>query len=53
MACLPGNALVSLILMEFGDFAMMRKLLRGVKRRAQRLAIESAAGAPAIGGGIR
>jgi hypothetical protein len=49
----PGNALVSLILMEFGDFAMMRKLLRNVKRRAQRLAIESAAGAPATGGGIR
>ena len=49
----PGNALVSLILMEFGDFAMMRKLLRNVKRRAQRLAIERAAGAPATGGGIR
>ena len=31
----PGNALLSLILMEFGDFPMMRKLLRGVKERAE------------------
>jgi hypothetical protein len=30
-----GNALVSLILLEFGDFPMMRKLLLGVKRRAE------------------
>jgi hypothetical protein len=34
----PGNALLSLILFEFGDFPMMRKLLLGVKRRAERLA---------------
>jgi hypothetical protein len=34
----PGNALLTLILFEFGDFAMMRKLLLGVKRRAERLA---------------
>ena len=32
----PGNALLSLILLEFGDFPMMRKLLRGVKARAER-----------------
>jgi hypothetical protein len=32
---------------------MMRKLFLNVKRRAQRLAIESAARAPAIGGGTR
>jgi hypothetical protein len=32
---------------------MMRKLFLNVKCRAQRLAIESASGAPAIGGGIR
>jgi hypothetical protein len=31
----PANALLSLILFEFGDFAMMRKLLLGVKRRAE------------------
>ena len=48
-----GNALLTLILFEFGDFPMMRKLFLNVKRRAQRLAIESAAGAPAVGGGIR
>jgi hypothetical protein len=32
----PANALLSLILLEFGDFPMMRKLLLGVKRRAER-----------------
>lgn len=31
----PGNALLSLVLFEFGDFPMMRKLLLGVKRRAE------------------
>jgi hypothetical protein len=45
----PGNALLSLILMEFGDFAMMRKLFLNVKRRAERHAIEGATGAPASG----
>ena len=30
-----GNALASLILFEFGEFPMMRKLLLGVKRRAE------------------
>jgi hypothetical protein len=39
----PATALVSLVLMELGDFPMMRKCLLGVKRRAERLA----AGAPA------
>jgi hypothetical protein len=34
----PGKALLTLILFEFGDFPMMRKLLVGVKRRAERLA---------------
>jgi hypothetical protein len=32
----PGNALLSLVLFEFGDFPMMRKLLLGVKQRAER-----------------
>jgi hypothetical protein len=32
----PGSGLLSLILLEFGDFAMMRKLLLGVKTRAER-----------------
>jgi hypothetical protein len=47
----PGNALVSLILMEFGDFPMMRKLFLNVKRRAERLAIENRAGATRGGSG--
>jgi hypothetical protein len=34
----PGSALLTLILFEFGDFPMMRKLLLGVKGRAERLA---------------
>jgi hypothetical protein len=32
------SSFVSLILMEFGDFAMMRKLLLNVKRRPEGLA---------------
>jgi hypothetical protein len=34
----PRNALLTLILFEFGDFPMMRRLLLGVKRRVERLA---------------
>jgi hypothetical protein len=48
----PGNALFTLILFEFGDFPMMRKLFLNVKRRAERLRVESAAGALANRGGI-
>jgi hypothetical protein len=33
----PGNALLTLILFEFGDFPMMRKLLLGLKRCAEQL----------------
>jgi hypothetical protein len=33
----PANAVLTLILFEFGDFPMMRKLLLGVKHRAERL----------------
>ncbi len=33
----PANALLTLILFEFGDFPMMRKLLLRVKRRAEQL----------------
>jgi hypothetical protein len=39
----PGNALLTLILFEFGDFPMMRKLLLGVKRRAEGLAASGSA----------
>src|SRR5512133_1752244 len=39
----PGLALLSLILFELGDFPMMRKLLLGVKRRAERTVPERGA----------
>jgi hypothetical protein len=44
---------VSLVLMEFGDFAMMRKLLRNVKRRAERLATREPTPTPAVGSAPR
>lgn len=31
----PTMALVGVVLMEFGDFAMMRRMLRGIKTRAE------------------
>jgi hypothetical protein len=31
----PPSALVAVVLMEFGDFAMQRRMLRGVKTRAE------------------
>jgi hypothetical protein len=34
----PLTALLSLILMEFGDFAMCRRMLRGIKSRAEAVA---------------
>jgi hypothetical protein len=34
----PANAPLTVIIFEFGDFPMMRKLLLGVKRRAEQLA---------------
>ena len=37
----PLNALLSLILFEFGDFPMMRKLLLGVKGRAEQISAPS------------
>ncbi len=33
----PLMALLGLVLMEFGDFAMLRRMLRGVKQRAESL----------------
>ena len=33
----PGSAILTLILLEFGDFAMMRRVLQGIKVRAERL----------------
>ena len=37
----PLNALLGVVLMEFGDFAMMRRMLRGIKARAETLHAES------------
>ena len=34
----PGLALLGVLLMEFGDFAMMRRMLLGIKERAEDLA---------------
>jgi hypothetical protein len=34
----PGMALLGVVLMEFGDFAMMRRMLRGIAERAEDLA---------------
>jgi hypothetical protein len=33
----PALALLGVLLMEFGDFAMMRRMLRGIKERAEAL----------------
>jgi hypothetical protein len=33
----PVSALLTLILLEFGDFPMMRRVLRGIKDRAERM----------------
>jgi hypothetical protein len=32
---MPTDALMSLVLNEFGDFPMMRKMLRTIKQRAE------------------
>jgi hypothetical protein len=39
----PGSAVLTLVLLEFGDFPMMRRVLRGIKVRAERLARRRAA----------
>ena len=31
----PGAALLSVLLLEFGDFAMLRRMLRGIKHRSE------------------
>jgi hypothetical protein len=37
----PLSALLGVVLMEFGDFAMLRRMLRGIKTRAESLTSES------------
>jgi hypothetical protein len=39
----PGSAILTLVLLEFGDFPMMRRVLHGIKVRAERLALRRAA----------
>ena len=36
----PLTALFGMLLLEFGDFAMLRRMLRGIKVRAEALARE-------------
>ena len=33
----PGMAIFTLVLLEFGDFPMMRRVLKGIKSRAERM----------------
>jgi hypothetical protein len=33
----PASAILTLVLLEFGDFPMMRRVLKGIKARAERL----------------
>ena len=40
----PGSAILSLVLLEFGDFAMMRRVLKGIKARAERLHAQCSTG---------
>jgi len=36
----PLSAFLGVVLMEFGDFAMLRRMLRGIKVRAESLAVD-------------
>ena len=53
----PALALFGLVLMEFGDFAMMRPMLLGIKDRAESLfyaePTDRPAGRPAVPQGSR
>jgi hypothetical protein len=40
----PGSAILTLVLLEFGDFPMMRRVLRGIKARAERLHAQHSTG---------
>jgi hypothetical protein len=40
----PGSAMLTLVLLEFGDFAMMRRVLQGIKARAERLHAQRSTG---------
>jgi hypothetical protein len=40
----PAGALIAVVLMELGDFPMIRKMLRGIKHRAERHTESAASG---------
>jgi hypothetical protein len=42
----PTSAFLTLVLLEFGDFPMMRRVLQGIKGRAERLASERRSASP-------
>jgi hypothetical protein len=37
----PLSATLGVLLMEFGDFAMLRRMLRGIKSRAESLSLDA------------
>ena len=40
----PGSAMLTLVLLEFGDFPMMRRVMNGIKARAERLNAQRSTG---------
>ncbi len=48
----PLTATLGIVLMEFGDFAMMRRMLRGIKTRAESVSEDRALSPQAPSGGL-
>ena len=46
----PGSAILTLVLLEFGDFPMMRRVMKGIKARAERLNAQRSTGTAAATG---
>jgi hypothetical protein len=40
----PGSAILTVVLLEFGDFPMMRRVMKGIKARAERLNAQRSTG---------
>jgi hypothetical protein len=47
----PGMAFFTLVLLEFGDFPMMRRVLKGIKVRAERMSARQARAATGVSPG--
>lgn len=47
----PASAALSVLLMEVGDFAMLRAMLLGIRSRAERLANEHRSDTPTLSRG--